>query len=136
MNCGITPPHPPPIPPKKKICKLFKPLFRQFSSIYCFFVNPPENRIFQWTPIILKFFILKSFYIVFHLFILKVFILRWWIWLLKIDMYLLQDEGKAFRVVKVFCSRLNMTSSDRASILPARTKYRFKKHRFSLLRSR
>ena len=34
-------------------------LFRQFPSYIWFFVNPPKDRIFQWTPIILNFFILN-----------------------------------------------------------------------------
>ena len=39
------------------------PLFRQSLTIYWFFVNPPKNRIFQWTPIILKLFILNPIYL-------------------------------------------------------------------------
>ena len=35
------------------------PLFRQFLPIYRFLLNPPKNQIFQWTPIILEFFILN-----------------------------------------------------------------------------
>ena len=46
-------------PNLQKVQVLF---FRQFPPIYCFFVNPPppfKNRIFQWTLIILNFFILN-----------------------------------------------------------------------------
>ena len=40
--------------------KLSKPhFFRQFPAIYWFFVNPPKNQIFPWTPIIFKFLILS-----------------------------------------------------------------------------
>ena len=36
------------------------PPFRQSPSLYWFFVNPPKSQIFQWTPKILKVFILNT----------------------------------------------------------------------------
>ena len=63
---------PPPAPPSHRFfqapllksanCPSPLPFFRQFSFIYCFFSwapSHPKNRIFQWTPMILKFFILN-----------------------------------------------------------------------------
>ena len=35
-------------------------ILKQFSPLYWFFLNPPKSRILQWTPKILKFFILNT----------------------------------------------------------------------------
>ena len=48
------------------------PLFRQSPRIYWFFKIPPKTRIFEWTPKILKFFVLNT--IVLNIFAYKFFL--------------------------------------------------------------